>query len=69
MIMKRKYHVIIIQIFFFNNNNNKECNNIRSISNKHINLELGQHLKHNRLKKDNNVSYNAIHKIYIDAGK
>ena len=54
---------------FFFNNNNKECNNIRSISNKHINLELGQHLKHNRLKKDNNVSYNAIHKIYIDAGK
>ena len=54
---------------YFFNNNIKETNNIRSISNKHINLELGQHLKHNRLKKDNNVSYNAIHKIYIDAGK
>ena len=54
---------------FFFNNNNKENNNVRSISNKHINLELGQQIKQNRLKRDNNVSYSAAHKIYIDAGK
>ena len=51
------------------NNNSKENNNVRSISNKQINLLLGQQTKINRIKKDSNVTSNTMHKIYIDAGK
>jgi hypothetical protein len=54
---------------YFFNNNIKETNNIRSISNKHINMILGPQAKINRLKRDTNISCNTIHKIYIDAGK
>ncbi len=56
--------------YIFNNINKDNNNmNMKCFSNKHINIALRPKSKTMRLKRDNNMSNNGIHKIYIDAGK
>ena len=55
----------------FNNvyNNNGNGNNMKSISNKHINMTLRPKSKTIRLRRDSYMSGKTMNKIYIDANK